>query len=71
MIYIRVCLAFLGALLMIFCLVRISWQFILWTVKSMTERVPFLVEGDPRLKYRAEAIAWAVGLALMFLAAIL
>lgn len=67
MIYIRAGAALVGALLVVFSAIRILWQFNLWTVTSITRQVPDLVEGDPRIRYRAEAIAIAVGLALFFL----
>lgn len=68
MIYLRAAAAVLGAFLMVYSAIRIYWQFNLWTVTSMTRQVPDLVEGDPRIPYRAEAGCFAFGLALFFLA---
>ena len=71
MIYARGALAFLGALLIVFPVIRIGWAFLLWAVTSMTRQAPYEIEGDPRIGYRAEAVALAVGLTLFLLAAVL
>lgn len=69
--YARAGMAFLGSLLLVFSTVRITWQFVHWTVVSLTRQTPWLVEGDPRLKYRGEGVAAAAGAVLLFLAFIL
>lgn len=71
MIYGRAVLAFLGALLMVFSFCRISWQFVQWGVLVVAKQSPPFVGTDPRLRYRPEAFALAVGAALFFLAAII
>lgn len=71
MIYFRVWIAFVGSLLIVFPMIRIVWAFVLWAVTSMVRQAPHLIEGDPRISYRVEAVALAVGLALFLLAAVL
>lgn len=68
MIYARAALALLGALLVVFCGIRISWQFISWGVLTISKQSPAFMGTDPRIRYRVEAIALAVGLTLFLVA---
>lgn len=71
MIWLRVGLVFLGSLLIVFQSCRILWQFVRWGVEVIAELTPAEVAGDPRIYYRVEAVALAVGAALVFLGCIL
>lgn len=71
MIYLRAGLALLGALLSVFSSTKIVWEFVKWGVCTISNQSPPFIAGDSRIRYRSEAVALAVGLTLIFVAAIL
>ena len=77
MIYLRVGLAFLGSLLIVFPGIRIYWEFLSWHVMSVIQqRPPFIVQfdtnrEDPRISWRVEAFVICLGVACVFAACIL